>query len=43
MLLMSLDPTTAAELLKDVDTELVQELAVELACKADLNSSLKVS
>ena len=31
MLLMSLDSATAAELLKGVDAELVQELAVELA------------
>jgi len=31
MLLMSLDAATAAELVKDLDTELVQELAVELA------------
>jgi len=31
MLLMSLDPTTAAELLKGVKPETVQELAVELA------------
>ncbi len=31
MLLMSLDSTTAAELLKGVDVEAVQELAVELA------------
>jgi flagellar motor switch protein FliG len=31
MLLMSLDSTTAAELLKGVDAEAVQELAVELA------------
>lgn len=31
MLLMSLDAATAAELLKDVDAEVVQELAVELA------------
>lgn len=31
MLLMSLDSTAAAELLKDVDAEAVQELAVELA------------
>jgi flagellar motor switch protein FliG len=31
MLLMSLDPMTAAELLKGVDAEVVQELAVELA------------
>ena len=31
MLLMSLDSTTAAELLKSVDAEAVQELAVELA------------
>ncbi len=31
MLLMSLDAATAAELLKDVDPQVVQELAVELA------------
>jgi len=31
MLLMSLDAATAAELVKDLDAELVQELAVELA------------
>jgi flagellar motor switch protein FliG len=31
MLLMSLDATTAAELVRDLDTEVVQELAVELA------------
>jgi len=31
MLLMSLDATTAAELLKGIDAEVVQELAVELA------------
>ena len=31
MLLMSLDAATASELLKGIDTELVQELAVELA------------
>ena len=31
MLLMSLDTVTASELLKGVDTEMVQELAVELA------------
>jgi len=31
MLLMSLDAATAAEMVKDLDTELVRELAVELA------------
>jgi len=31
MLLMSLDAATAAKLVKDLDTELIQELAVELA------------
>ena len=31
MLLMSLDPATAAEVLKGVDSEVVQELAVEVA------------
>jgi flagellar motor switch protein FliG len=31
MLLMSLDPATAAELLKGIDPQVVQELAVELA------------
>lgn len=31
MLLMSLDATTAAELLKGVDAEVVQELALEVA------------
>jgi flagellar motor switch protein FliG len=31
MLLMSLDAATAAELLKGIDPQMVQELAVELA------------
>jgi flagellar motor switch protein FliG len=31
MMLMSLDPTTASELLRDINPELVRELAVELA------------
>ena len=41
MLLMSLDAATAAELVKGLDAEIVQELAVELACLEadDLKSS----
>ena len=43
MLLMSLDAATAAELVKDLDAEVVQELAVELAYLdgADFKSSNK--
>ena len=43
MLLMSLDAATAAELVKGLDAEVVQELAVELAYldNADLKSSRK--